>query len=54
MNDNYEYSRMIDEMLEKDCGFSSWEIDFLEDMEGRERFTDGQRQKIEQIYQNRM
>ena len=40
----------IEDLLAVEHGLTPWEVDFLDDMDGRERFTAKQAEKVHQIW----
>ncbi len=50
-----EYRNMVKEMLdEEDKGFSNWEVEFLDDMFKKTIYSEKERNKIEEIYRDKM
>lgn len=48
---NQEAKQKVDDLIDLGMSnFSSWEIDFLTDQIDREEFTDGQLEKIEELW----
>ncbi len=48
--DDHEYKKMIEEVLAKDVGLTSWEMDFIESVDTLVKFTEKQRDVIERIW----
>jgi hypothetical protein len=42
---------MVQELLQAEAGLSGWEMDFIEDMDGRTTFSVKQAAKIEEVWQ---
>lgn len=49
MTDQHEL--MIEELMRLDAGLSAWEIDFIESIDGADRLTDKQADKLREIYE---
>lgn len=50
-----ELREMVQDMLAADDkGFNDWEINFLDDMAKKDKYTENQAEKIEQIYKRKM
>lgn len=45
---------MVRELLDLESGLTDWEVNFLDDIAGRESFTPKQSQTIERIWEERI
>ena len=45
-----ELEKMVSELLEVESGLSSWEMDFIENMDGKRNFSEKQSDKIKAIW----
>lgn len=45
-----DLANQVDELLSAESGLTAWEMEFLENMDGRTSFSDAQADKIKQIW----